>query len=1309
MNLSPDALKRWPVVGGVLTLLLLAALAVAYWENYQDRHRYLQSRNFRLLSVLASQAGNLLDTRARIVRDALAIEPKGEQKDEPKAAAAWVTKAVKDLNDPVLANAGIEGPDVPTDTLRKALAEYSASIAGEGATLRLRLQPPGSSQVPTQPTVTVRMSTRAALGDIFRKNLAQGAFDTLALTTPDGYVVYADGRRADELSAMSLGTLLPAPADPKAPRDFRPLAQTIALQPVQIAGVDYRMFVQHCCRVEHQNIAGVPLAIDLALVGFTQTDALSAASLAISPVLVLGGIAFVLAALVGWSFLKMALVGPQQRVTKLDVLMLAASSVFGLALGTVLLLTIAAYARLSTDVDHQLRQLATRLNQSLTSEIEDAYSQTTAMAEHLRVVCANASDSETEKECSAAITELERDVPDQGNPYPGYVSFTLADDEGYQRVKVGGSARTARRIVVADRAYFRQVNDGNAWPLTQCPLGCVLESHWSWITGNPQVALSMPTRIPGLPVAVLAFPMRPLLQPALPAGFEFAVIDAAGQVQFHSDKQRNVHENLLVETDQNARLQSIINAHRAGTLNTSYWGRPYRAYVTPAVVPGWSVITLHDKQHTRSLVLEWTSVSLLLQGAFMALWMIGVAVALKMGTSWLWPDPLRGPWYLVLSVLYAGGLALWALVAFRYGLVTAAIVGIPLPVILWLVTYAVLYRRLPEGKLPEGERPKTWSQLCRDYRHAGALLLMTTAVVPAASFFALSYDLHVEGYLKNRQIALARAVDMAAPCKAGWTGEQLFEKRARYDQVFYGSSVTCVEGEGQPGAAVAEQSGGTSTPAGEADSEPWGIHSLLEDYLPYYTSASVETRELLHGHANDYTWVSTRDDDGEMVVRVAALAPGYRMVVQSPVPPPFGLRSQSEGSRIVWTTLLSLALLVVGIVFCVRWILSYLLRHVLLADIVEPARPQRPVEPSVGQHMLVVCDDPAAYAEVLKKDTGVTVFQLTPILNDDNPGAAWREARVALGSAGTMIPLAIPDLSDRMDNLPLIFKKLSLVDQLMGDLEQTVVLLSKYPAHVLSTAARDAARGKADAERWPKLIGRLTEIDIRTSPQSARESSGTKAVSWRERLAQLWAAWTTPQAQRWQTDLTSAEAGRSKKLRRICDELEKTSAFQSGELTCEQILEELAERAAPYYQRLWQACDTDERVVLEHVARHGLASAASRRVVRRLLGKGLLRKDPDLRLMNQSFKRFVLTTECRREVAALEQMAEPSVWDRLRLPLGLTSLATLLFLVITQREAFDATVAMAAGVTTAVPTLVRLTNFLTEMGARGNTHPTANA
>ena len=111
MNVSPDALKRWPVVGGVLTLILLAALSLAYWDNYQDRQRYLQSRNFRLLAVLAGQTENLIETRARIVREAL-----GNARTIGKSdAAAWVADTVKglkntkDLKDVALTDTAVEG------------------------------------------------------------------------------------------------------------------------------------------------------------------------------------------------------------------------------------------------------------------------------------------------------------------------------------------------------------------------------------------------------------------------------------------------------------------------------------------------------------------------------------------------------------------------------------------------------------------------------------------------------------------------------------------------------------------------------------------------------------------------------------------------------------------------------------------------------------------------------------------------------------------------------------------------------------------------------------------------------------------------------------------------------------------------------------------------------------------------------------------------------------------------------------------------------------------------------------------------
>ena len=138
-----------------------------------------------------------------------------------------------------------------------------------------------------------------------------------------------------------------------------------------------------------------------------------------------------------------------------------------------------------------------------------------------------------------------------------------------------------------------------------------------------------------------------------------------------------------------------------------------------------------------------------------------------------------------------------------------------------------------------------------------------------------------------------------------------------------------------------------------------------------------------------------------------------------------------------------------------------------------------------------------------------------------------------------------------------------------------------------------------------------------------------------------------------------------------------------GSLTRDQILEEIEESADQHYREIWKKRSEDERVLLEHVARHGLASAASRRVVRKLLAAGLLRKDPELRLMSESFRRFVLEPERRREVAALEQQAAPSLWDRLRIPLAMSGTLALLFLLVTQREALDTTVSMALGVTTA--------------------------
>lgn len=1293
MKVIRDRFRSWPVTGTVLGLAALAALGLAYWSSVQDRERYLQSRNFRLLADLASQVSNLVENRARIFRDTLGesdVQSAGPWQWQDEAAALMRRPGVEtDLRHAVILSpkSGLEPPSA------RELKNYRLAVGSDGLGLEVSWVPPD----PGLPIVAMRLPVATTLAGAFRAKLGLGAFDTLVLAAPDGQVVFAIGRRAAEMQAMSVTAILPVPAG-KDHAEINRLSETISEQRVRIAGVEYRMFVQPCCRGEVlEPVIGPPVPAGLLVVGLADTEAMRVASLAISPVLVLAGIALVMAALVGWPFLKCALMGAQQRLTRRDVISLGTSSLFGLSLATILLLTIAGYARLGADVAAQLQGLARAIDRELEDEVRRAANQSRAMTDVLRgdkcITPAEVAQARTRRGPAAnpcyrvTDTWTDQERPAVGDGYREYTAFSLADGDGFQRVKAAATAANRRQVLIVERNYYQQALSGlGLWRVAACPDGCYLESHWSWISGKPQVVLARATGIAGLPVATLAIPMRAVIDPVLPPGFEFAVVDQDGQVQFHSDTQRNVHENLLLETDRNPRLQSLLIARGEGSLNTAYWGRPYRAYVKPTVVPGWSIVTLHDKQQMRPLVLEWTAAALSLQALYMVAWIGVMLLVLWRGGSWLWPDPLRRPWYGPIAAVCAVALVFWVMVAARAEAIATAVAGVLVPVAVWIVTYLLLATR-PPGI---GET-RAWSETCRDYRLAGALLLAVSAMVPAASFFALSYDLHIEAHLKQRQIALAQEVDRKQPCAERGFESGAGTMRIRYDRVFYASDVTCAP----------------ASPRDRNVERVWDVvQARLEELLPYYTSASVALRELMHHASGDGSWMSDRSDPARLAVTVQARQPSYQIAIVSPFPAFIGIRSLQGEPAPVWVTIAALALLALPALVAFA-IVSYLLRRVLLADVVEPARPNHKVETAVGQHVLLLCVDPVERAGQL---ADAFVLRLAPIVTSANQAAAWRRARGAVAEVAPIQRVAIPDIDERPEDVGLLRRKLGLVEELMGDADQTVILLTRADAAILTERARAASKWDADPERWPKLIARLTVVDQRDIDKGGGEPArtSTPASWWRdlqraavgvhEELVNRWRQLGRPG--NWREDLIASEGRSHPVLGRIHLALRDTPTFQDGSLTADQILEEVEERATSFYQRIWEACDPDERVVLEHVARHGLASAASRRAVRRLLSRGLLRKDPGLRLMNQSFARFVLEGERRQEVATIELQAEPSLWDRLRIPLAVTAVAALTFLVATQREAVDATLSMAVGVSAAVPTLVKLTTLLTRLGVK---------
>lgn len=167
--------------------------------------------------------------------------------------------------------------------------------------------------------------------------------------------------------------------------------------------------------------------------------------------------------------------------------------------------------------------------------------------------------------------------------------------------------------------------------------------------------------------------------------------------------------------------------------------------------------------------------------------------------------------------------------------------------------------------------------------------------------------------------------------------------------------------------------------------------------------------------------------------------------------------------------------------------------------------------------------------------------------------------------------------------------------------------------------------------------------------------------------------------------------------RRVLDELpHKTDT----PLTRQGLLSRIGYLARPYYRAIWSACDTDEKVTLYQMAEGGMANPKAYDRVLDLMERGLVIRDPALRLMNDSFARYVRTAVRRSQVLEWEGEAGASAWSVLKwlLPLPLLLLGGFLFL--TQRDSFSNLVGFVVALGSIAPILANLYQYFEQVTAR---------
>lgn len=634
-----------------------------------------------------------------------------------------------------------------------------------------------------------------------------------------------------------------------------------------------------------------------------------------------------------------------------------------------------------------------------------------------------------------------------------------------------------------------------------------------------------------------------------------------------------------------------------------------------------------------------------------------------------------------------------------------------------------------------GPRPQP---IERVYVAAATLFLLVTGVLPAAAFFTVSRSAHNEMLVKRGQLRMAKAVEErqrrvdylysdkfgtgkteARKARLCWRDVTIQQRDLceldLYYRFYFGTRV-------DPSSGPPDQS---RAPSPVASSEH--VRLFL---VPYRPEASVEWRGMLPHTAHDSTW-SWSSSGNRLEFNGSARAGTRKLAIASVLPQFWPVGSTEQ---------VSAALLAAAVLILTWGIAKFLARKFFLIDVTDPVLISR--KPRImslgGTNLFVVCRDDFDQLKV-NYDGGHTLDLRKQKFE------SREELRQVLTDVGNKEPVVVRHFEYSYADEKLTKAKLRLLEALVYDSGSSVVILAEQDKDGAPLGLREAWR---IASRQPvpaddskpeqqagfvSVLESLVLVDVRrweegwtdkdrrcTSSKSGsnpESESGSKAKAYLKSLR----ASMSVLASRLKSGLRSSRDSKTKSalksksgpnpsevnsgiidsesrcdphLQKIWGGLRSSLASdppERGRPTREELLDLLGERAEPYYRGIWESCQTGERVVLVHLAQHGLVNDKDRRVLRRLLARGLVRRRPHFTIMNETFRRYLLG-HCV-EVEAETPKGAQSPWDSVRRPVLAIVASVAILLFVTQQELFSATNALITAMATGVASFSRISGL----------------
>lgn len=1330
-----------------MTFLLIAAgtVGASYYFFLQKKTEYYTNRDARLIARAAQQVSRSVRTAAGILKNAAPLDESelktlytidGTAPDEQRLPSK-IFKVIQ------------KKPLNPTD---KPVEHRAATRTNEGLLLNFDLVNE-DERIEMQGQVELRQLLKP-----LQQNIA-GVFDTFFILDAAGNVIYQAQRAPGDDSGSHMKMLRVRQL--AVSRTFEK-AQMLAV--TELMSVSRQMAVQLGDNAYQLFSVPIPSTVHIddgaheknearmnetwVVCGLVSAGDFRSRSLQISITVLSCLAAAVLLVIFSWPFVKMAMTGPQNKTTLFDVILLGMCGILGASVVCLVAVDGLTYDKLQRSADDQLVKLASGIEGKFNADIATSIDQLDALQRWANTQPAN-------------TPEKHGDLLTLGNfDAFSFQSFALIDPEGKPLAKWSVDSVVPPLVKAVNRNYFLASKNKGRDYLTIVPRPGVtrrlaIDSVRSSTTGQTEVVFARAAdEMPGLRsptdrVAVIAMSVSSqlsVLNATVPEDFGFAVVDPAGKVLFHSQSERNTGENLFTETDQDPKLRAAVVARQSETMDVRYWGDDYRAHVHPLKGLPWTLVTFREKNGLRAVNTEallTTMLFLIVLHGVGVLLFVSIVLLLRprYRAPWLWPDPSRLRDYSDLAIAFVallgaavcliGALGGGALVVFPFAFVPfvlvvtylfvrhtrrlrrsffvgAAIVAtIVLAAVVWrstdwnnagvvaaktvasIVLLLVLARAVSRSSAEPASAGARERQMTLPlaYVSVAALLLLLVSVVPTIAFFKAAYDVQVVTYTKYVQIQLARDLQNRWWRLAGEFNDTRGKGKervhlARWNDRHDIHSDASIDLHATLSAHAPARGGNDSTAM-----FPW-----IEDLLPHYSEASVNTRELFHDGSADDQWEWTREG-GSLYLTMRNPDPIPNFIIGSTLPSPFP--SFGGGSYRTPIGAVSM-LLILGLVLAIA---QFIARRVFLVDIVHPLWLARGF---LGLRRVIChpCDDASAirlFREFTKLDlTQKADFELTQTAPQSFPTFARTVLIDHLG-----YEFAAGDRAAMVR---------AMLDRLMRNPDRTVVIrptsMAVITHAILQGPERDAwsrllssfvwvngSQINADG-RGVSVSGARLTFDDSTPPPVGRKG-WLKRLLHRVYLATGFENYFEQMADSRVVDRTiAAEIRGDAYLETLIGELESVASGR------DQVLDEIGERAEEYYTALWHPCSAGEKLVLMQVAQTGLVNSKARKDVRRLLARGLLQRDPQLRLMNETFRRFVCVQAATSSLSSrLEEDLAGDAWNRVRMPFFAGVVVVLLFFFGTQRELFDSTFAVVGGLAATIPALLKMLSSFGERGA----------